>query len=93
MISTLNLVLEKIYLGRFPIMLRSKLCILSGFTRDIRYTIGDCTNDLGGYSIIDGKEKKIISQVKLNIPTYSKKNLPYFLKKIPVTSPGSRRVK
>ena len=38
-------------------------------------------------------KKKIISQVKLNIPTYSKKNLPYFLKKIPVTSPGSRRVK
>ena len=38
-------------------------------------------------------KKKIISQVKLNIPTYSKKNLPNFLKKIPVTSPGSRRLK
>ena len=38
-------------------------------------------------------KEKIISQVKLNIPTYTKKNLPDFLKKIPVTSPGSRRVK
>ena len=37
--------------------------------------------------------KKIISQIKLNIPTYKKNNLPNFLKKIPVTSPGSRRVK
>tara|TARA_B100002052_G_scaffold276359_1_gene280990 strand:+ start:441 stop:1028 length:588 start_codon:yes stop_codon:yes gene_type:complete len=37
--------------------------------------------------------QKIISQVKLNIPTYSKNNLPKFLKKIPVTSPGSRRIK
>jgi len=37
--------------------------------------------------------KKITSQVKLNIPTYNKKNLPNFLKKIPVTSPGSRRIK
>ena len=37
--------------------------------------------------------KKIISQVKLNIPTYNKKNLPDLLKKIPVTSPGSRRIK
>ena len=37
--------------------------------------------------------KKIISQIKLNIPTYKKNNLPSFLKKIPVTSPGSRRVK
>ena len=38
-------------------------------------------------------KQKIVSQVKLNIPTYKKNNLPDFLKKIPVTSPGSRRVK
>jgi len=37
--------------------------------------------------------KKIISQVKLNIPTYKNNNLPDFLKKIPITSPGSRRIK
>tara|TARA_B100001123_G_C15152257_1_gene963957 strand:- start:627 stop:1214 length:588 start_codon:yes stop_codon:yes gene_type:complete len=37
--------------------------------------------------------KKIISQVKLNIPTFSRNNLPEFLKKIPVTTPGSRRIK
>ena len=36
-------------------------------------------------------KKKIISQVKLVIPTYDKNNLPSYLKKIPVTSPGSRR--
>ena len=38
-------------------------------------------------------KKSIISQVKLNIPTYKKNNLPDILKKIPVTSPGSRRIK
>ena len=38
-------------------------------------------------------KKKIISQVKLSIPTYKKNNLPDFLKNIPVTSPGSRRIK
>jgi len=38
-------------------------------------------------------KRKIISQVKLNIPTYNKKNIPESLKKIPVTSPGSRRIK
>ncbi len=37
-------------------------------------------------------KKKITSQVKLNIPIYNKKNLPDYLKKIPVTSPGSRRL-
>ena len=38
-------------------------------------------------------KKKIISQIKLDIPTYDKKNIPEFLKKIPVTSPGSRRLR
>ena len=37
--------------------------------------------------------KKIISQVKLDIPTYKKNNLPAYLKKIPITSPGSRWLK
>ena len=36
------------------------------------------------------KKEKIISQIKLDVPTYSKKNLPNFLKKIPITKPGSR---
>tara|TARA_Y100000590_G_scaffold28174_1_gene31611 strand:+ start:5792 stop:6379 length:588 start_codon:yes stop_codon:yes gene_type:complete len=37
-------------------------------------------------------KKKIVSQIKLNIPTYNKINLPTYLKKIPVSSPGSRRI-
>ena len=37
--------------------------------------------------------KKVISQVKLNIPTFRKNNLPDSLKKIPITTPGSRRIK
>ena len=36
---------------------------------------------------------KIISQVKLEIPTFNKKNLPLSLKKIPITKPGSRFLK
>ncbi len=36
------------------------------------------------------KKGKIISQIRLDVPTFSKKNLPNFLKKIPITKPGSR---
>jgi len=38
-------------------------------------------------------KNKIISQVKLKIPTYNKKKLPGFLKKIPISKPGSRFIK
>ncbi len=38
-------------------------------------------------------KKKIVSQVKLNIPTYKKNNLPSNLKNIPITKPGSRYLK
>ena len=38
-------------------------------------------------------KKRIISQVKLKIPTYNKKNIPSYIKNIPVTKPGSRFLK
>ena len=38
-------------------------------------------------------KNKIVSQVKINVPTYNKKKLPEFLKKIPTISPGSRNLK
>ena len=38
-------------------------------------------------------KKKIISQIKLNIPTYKKNKLPLFLKSLPITKPGSRYLK
>ncbi len=38
-------------------------------------------------------KKKIVSQIKLNIPIYKKSNLPSNLKKIIVTKPGSRHLR
>ena len=59
-----TVILEKIYLGRFPVMVQSDFCILAGLPKEVRFQMGECRNDLGGYFIIDGKEKTIIPQEK-----------------------------
>ena len=56
--------IEKVFFGRFPIMLQSKLCILNKLAPETRFNMGECRNDYGGYFIIDGKEKVIVSQEK-----------------------------
>ena len=38
-------------------------------------------------------KKKIISQLKIDVPTYKKNQLPENLKSIPITTPGSRFIK
>jgi len=59
-----EITLEQIYLGRFPIMVQSDLCILSGLTPDLRFYAGECKSDPGAFFIIDGKEKCIVCQEK-----------------------------
>ena len=55
---------DHLFLGMFPIMVQSNLCILNNLPKETRYTMGECRHDYGGYFIVDGKEKVIIPQEK-----------------------------
>ena len=63
-VQTFCMTLEKMYLGKFPIMVQSDFCILQGMPREMRHRMGECRNDIGGYFIIDGKEKTVVCQEK-----------------------------
>ena len=63
-IETFNESIEKVYMGKFPIMIKSNLCILNKLSPEITKNMGEDPSDLGGYFIIDGKEKVIVSQEK-----------------------------
>jgi DNA-directed RNA polymerase II subunit RPB2 len=51
-------------IGNIPIMLHSKSCILNGLNSQKLTEFGECPYDQGGYFIIKGKEKVVISQEK-----------------------------
>lgn len=48
-----------VLIGKIPLMLRSKLCYLTSLPNE---QIGECKYELGGYFIIDGAEKVLLTQ-------------------------------
>ena len=55
--------LSKIHIGKMPIMLKSKNCILNQYKHDLN-RCGECKEDTGGYFIINGSEKTCLGQEK-----------------------------
>jgi DNA-directed RNA polymerase beta subunit len=53
-------------IGYVPIMVRSKLCMLNGLSDTERIAHGECEYDEGGYFIIKGGEKVIVSQERMS---------------------------
>jgi len=51
----------EVYIGRLPVMVKSDLCHLSGMTRDELIKAGEDPDDPGGYFIINGSERVLIS--------------------------------
>jgi DNA-directed RNA polymerase II subunit RPB2 len=57
-----TVVMKDVFFGNIPIMIQSHMCVLHGMPPDVRFNMGECKIDPGGYFIIDGSEKTIISQ-------------------------------
>mmetsp|Transcript_4840 Transcript_4840/g.14588 ORF Transcript_4840/g.14588 Transcript_4840/m.14588 type:complete len:1214 (-) Transcript_4840:135-3776(-) len=58
--------LKKVFIGRIPIMLRSKFCLLDGLSEENLASLGECTVDQGGYFVINGSEKVLIAQERMS---------------------------
>ena len=54
--------LQKIHIGKLPIMLKSAICVLEQYKHIPAHTSGECAMDVGGYFIINGSEKTCLAQ-------------------------------
>ncbi|KAK7376095.1 hypothetical protein VNO78_34947 [Psophocarpus tetragonolobus] len=58
--------LTNVFIGKVPIMLCSRYCTLyQNFEKDLT-ELGECPYDQGGYFIVNGREKLLIAQEKMN---------------------------
>ena len=57
---------RNVIIGRIPIMLRSKKCLLRDKTEDELAAMKECPHDPGGYFVIRGVEKVILIQEQLS---------------------------
>jgi len=53
---------KRSYVGEIPIMVKSKYCNISGLSNEELIEIGEDPMDLGGYFVVNGSEKVLISQ-------------------------------
>lgn len=64
-----KIITEKVFenqlICQIPVMLHSKICYLNGLTTKQLSEMGECPFDQGGYFVVDGKEKVIISQERI----------------------------
>ena len=66
--STETKTFPDVQIGQIPLMLRSRLCYLTGVPQS---QTGECAYELGGYFIIDGAEKVLLTQELLGLNTFA----------------------
>lgn len=62
--------LPHVHVGKIPVMVGSQYCLLSDTPEKTPRELGECAEDVGGYFIIQGGERIIISQERMseNVP-------------------------
>jgi DNA-directed RNA polymerase II subunit RPB2 len=63
-ISLPDKIIKDILFGKIPIMVKSKYCILDDY-KNTYSKMNECKYDHGGYFIINGNEKVLITQIKI----------------------------
>lgn len=85
----LESIIRDVYIGRVPIMVFSSQCYLHNPALRVQH--GECPHDEGGYFIVNGGEKCIVSQkgaMPNRIVSYNKNNVHY----VAVKSENNRRL-
>jgi DNA-directed RNA polymerase beta subunit len=57
---------KNVYIGKIPIMVRSKACLLQQIPGIGEENNNECKYDYGGYFIVNGNEKVLVSQDRIN---------------------------
>ena len=65
-VTTRKRLFPNVHLGKVPVMVNSKYCLLSDQRHIHPSQLGECFHDLGGYFIIQGGERVIISQERMS---------------------------
>jgi DNA-directed RNA polymerase II subunit RPB2 len=57
---------ERVWIGRVPLMLKSTYCVLTQQVDKGLTDLGECPYDQGGYFVINGSEKVLIAQERMS---------------------------
>ena len=75
-VETKRRTLPHVHVGKIPVMIGSTYCILSDTPEKTPQQLGECSEDIGGYFIIQGGERVVISQERMaeNVPFVFRNN-------------------
>ena len=86
---------ERVNIGDLPIMVKSNLCLLSRHTKDELVKLGEDPDEVGGYFIVNGSERVIVSledlaPTRVLVETDDRGAKPVFRGKVFSTTVGFR---